>query len=101
MNLQEIKKIMELFDNSDIAKFSLKQEGFELKLQKAGATTYTTTALPQVSAQTPLVAPISAPAVAESATAGAEMGRTFYHVSDGGDILSLTKSRCSTLCECR
>ena len=62
MNLQEIKKIKELFDNSDIAKFSLKQEGFELKLQKAGATTYTTTALPQVSAQTPLVAPISAPA---------------------------------------
>lgn len=37
MNLQEIKKIMELFDNSDIAKFSIKQEGFELKLQKAGA----------------------------------------------------------------
>lgn len=36
MNLQEIKKIMELFDNSDIAKFSVKQEGFELKLQKAG-----------------------------------------------------------------
>ncbi|TLD96150.1 acetyl-CoA carboxylase biotin carboxyl carrier protein [Helicobacter jaachi] len=35
MNLQEIKKIMELFDNSDIAKFSIKQEGFELKLQKA------------------------------------------------------------------
>ncbi|STP14313.1 biotin carboxyl carrier protein [Helicobacter cinaedi] len=37
MNLQEIKKIMELFDNSDIAKFSIKQEGFELKLQKANA----------------------------------------------------------------
>lgn len=37
MNLQEIKKIMELFDNSDIAKFSIKQEGFELKLQKASA----------------------------------------------------------------
>lgn len=39
MNLQEIKKIMELFDNSDIAKFSIKQENFELKLQKAGANT--------------------------------------------------------------
>ncbi|MCX2717673.1 acetyl-CoA carboxylase biotin carboxyl carrier protein [Helicobacter sp. MIT 21-1697] len=37
MNLQEIKKIMELFDNSGIAKFSIKQEGFELKLQKTGA----------------------------------------------------------------
>lgn len=75
MNLQEIKKIMELFDNSDIAKFSLKQEGFELKLQKAGATTYTTTALPQVSAQTPLVAPISAPAVAESAPAAPSVAK--------------------------
>lgn len=37
MNLQEIKKIMELFDNSDIAKFSIKKDDFELKLQKAGA----------------------------------------------------------------
>lgn len=35
MNLQELKKIMELFSDSEITNFSMKQEGFELKLQKA------------------------------------------------------------------
>lgn len=43
MNLQEIKKIMELFDNSEIGKFCLKQEGFELKLQKQGVCSSTIT----------------------------------------------------------
>lgn len=65
MNLQEIKKIMELFDNSNIAKFSVKQEGFELKLQKAGACNVVQTA-PQVAAQ---IAPaVVTPAVSEVAT---------------------------------
>ena len=57
MNLQEIKKIMELFDNSGIAKFSIKQEGFELKLQKAGAcgsVTAVTQAPMQVISQSPV-----------------------------------------------
>ena len=65
MNLQEIKKIMELFDNSDIAKFSIKQEGFELKLQKAN-----TSVSGAVTAIAPApVAAISQTPVAESAPA--------------------------------
>ena len=57
MNLQEIKKIMELFDNSGIAKFSIKQEVFELKLLKAGAcgsVTAVTQAPMQVISQSPV-----------------------------------------------
>ncbi|TLD80394.1 acetyl-CoA carboxylase biotin carboxyl carrier protein [Helicobacter sp. MIT 05-5293] len=61
MNLQEIKKIMELFDNSDIAKFSIKQENFELKLQKAGANTQITT-IPATQMQNAPVASIPASA---------------------------------------
>lgn len=60
MNLQEIKKIMELFDNSDIAKFELKQESFELKLQKANITQ----PIPQQPAPQTLTAP--APAALEA-----------------------------------
>lgn len=66
MNLQEIKKIMELFDNSDIAKFSIKQEGFELKLQKAGANASAYGAVTAV-APAPAVAIPQAIAAAESA----------------------------------
>ncbi|RDU60558.1 acetyl-CoA carboxylase biotin carboxyl carrier protein [Helicobacter marmotae] len=62
MNLQEIKKIMELFDNSDIAKFELKQEGFELKLQKTGCNI--TQPIPQQPAPQTLTAP--APAALEA-----------------------------------
>ena len=34
MNLQEIKKLMEIFGNSQIAKLNLKDGEFELKLEK-------------------------------------------------------------------
>lgn len=34
MNLAELKKLIEMFDNSDIAKLSLKQSDFEIKLDK-------------------------------------------------------------------
>lgn len=34
MNLQEIKKLMELFSNSEIAKLNLKNGEFEIKLEK-------------------------------------------------------------------
>lgn len=56
MNLQELKKIMELFSDSEIANFSMKQEGFELKLQKASpnnTTTHTQTPVAPVSLQAP------------------------------------------------
>ena len=56
MNLQEIKKIMELFDHSAIAKFSLKQEGFELKLQKSGVCSNVST--PTIQTQSAIPAPI-------------------------------------------
>lgn len=69
MNLQEIKKIMELFDNSNIAKFQLKQEGFELKLQKATAGNIVHS-LPQVAPQiTTATAPATAENVAPAPTA--------------------------------
>ena len=38
MNTQELKKIVDLFDNSDAVKLSLKEDNFELKLEKASAT---------------------------------------------------------------
>ncbi|MDO7253217.1 acetyl-CoA carboxylase biotin carboxyl carrier protein [Helicobacter cappadocius] len=34
MNLAELKKLIEMFDNSDIARLSLKQSDFEIKLDK-------------------------------------------------------------------
>ncbi len=36
MNLQEIKKLMELFSSSEIAKLNLKNGEFEIKLEKYG-----------------------------------------------------------------
>lgn len=47
MNLQDVKKLMELFDNSQIAKFALKQEGFELKLEKPSTHTIQAQSIPQ------------------------------------------------------
>lgn len=63
MNLQEIKKLMELFDNSEIAKFEIKQEGFELKLQKPSqAVVALSQTLP---AQAPIIeSPQATPAIA-------------------------------------
>lgn len=75
MNLQEIKKIMELFDNSDIAKFSIKQEGFELKLQKAGACAQSVALAPQVLHSAPQVSQ-SLP-VAEASASKMETGGDF------------------------
>lgn len=76
MNLQEIKKVMELFDNSDIAKFSLKQEGFELKLQKAGANTQVISQQPQV-AITPSLPQSQAPQQTESKSANTDSKALF------------------------
>lgn len=51
MNLQEIKKLMEIFGNSQIAKLNLKDGEFELKLEK-----YTSPA-PVSTPQVPLATP--------------------------------------------
>lgn len=96
MNLQEIKKIMELFDNSDIAKFSVKQDGFELKLQKANALTIasTQTFAPQVPLPQPQVQALPessqapTPAPSSSDTSGhfitSPMVGTFYRSPSPG-----------------
>ena len=94
MNLQEIKKIMELFDNSNIAKFQLKQEGIELKLQKATACKVVQS-LPQVTTQTIPQAPVatessvpSAPQSASKESSGvfvtSPMVGTFYRSPSPG-----------------
>ncbi|WP_394950592.1 acetyl-CoA carboxylase biotin carboxyl carrier protein [uncultured Helicobacter sp.] len=54
MNLQEIKKLMEIFGNSQIAKLNLKDGEFELKLEK-----YTSIA-PVSAPQAPVVSPVVA-----------------------------------------
>lgn len=37
MNIQEIKKLLEMFDNSDSVKLKIINDGFEISLEKSGA----------------------------------------------------------------
>lgn len=77
MNLQEIKKIMELFDNSEIAKFQIKQEGFELKLQKANAAVLSLSQT-TLSNQTPAMEPtLAQPSPTPTLSAPKENGGIF------------------------
>lgn len=76
MNLAELKKLIEMFDNSDIVRLSLKQSDFEIKLDKQSAVLPSTSALQsQVSFTESVAAPqtpnISAPA---SVNTGSEKG---------------------------
>lgn len=48
MNLAEIKKLMEFFDERDIAKLSVKNGDFELKIEKYATPNTQTTTLPSV-----------------------------------------------------
>ena len=37
MNIQEIKKLLEMFDNSNSVKLKIVNENFEISLEKSGA----------------------------------------------------------------
>lgn len=61
MNLADIKRLIEIFNNSQIAKLSLREDNFELKLDKSYAPStpvaqapLTATAIPQATAQVDL-----------------------------------------------
>ncbi|MBR2494034.1 acetyl-CoA carboxylase biotin carboxyl carrier protein [Helicobacter sp.] len=97
MNLAEIKKLIEIFNSSSqIARLSIKQDNFELKLDKSNATALPVapvSAMPaahttQVQAQVPKVAADPAPAQTLESSVGASKGGdfitspmvgTFYH----------------------
>ncbi|MBR2111504.1 MAG: acetyl-CoA carboxylase, biotin carboxyl carrier protein, partial [Helicobacter sp.] len=87
MNLQEIKKLMEIFGNSQIAKLNLKDGEFELKLEKY--TSVAPVSVPQAPVVSPVVANeapqalVSTPAPAAPQAQGGEfitspMVGTFY-----------------------
>lgn len=92
MNLQEIKKLMEIFGNSQIAKLNLKDGEFELKLEKYTGTAPISTpqtptpALPAQAPQTP--APTESPASAPQTQGGdfitSPMVGTFYRCPSPG-----------------
>lgn len=64
MNLQEIKKLMELFSSSEIAKLNLKNGEFEIKLEKYGTSVIASAPV----ANTPIIsAPVSAPQIIQNA----------------------------------
>lgn len=97
MNLVEIKKLMEIFSSSDIAKLSLKQDNFELKLDKSATPSApfvvsAPASAPQAQPAAPSQAPAAPSAPQPSATpsapaSGSESGEyitspmvgTFYH----------------------
>lgn len=71
MNLAELKKLIEMFDNSDIVRLSLKQSDFEIKLDKQSSVLPQAPSLtPQISfaesTPTPQTPTISAPASANT-----------------------------------
>lgn len=60
MNLPEIKKLIEIFNtSSQITRLSLKQDNFELKLDKTPSTTH---AIPQATHQATMQTAVQAPA---------------------------------------
>lgn len=88
MNLAEIKKLIEIFNSSSqIARLSIKQDNFELKLDKSSAPALPAAHAPQAQALAPkAVEP--APAQALESSVGASKGGdfiaspmvgTFYH----------------------
>ncbi|PAF54464.1 acetyl-CoA carboxylase, biotin carboxyl carrier protein [Helicobacter sp. 13S00482-2] len=56
MNLAELKKLIEMFDNSDVARLSLKQSDFEIKLDKQPGCAQS---IPLVQPQTVVVEPLN------------------------------------------
>ena len=94
MNLQEIKKLMEIFGNSQIAKLNLKDGEFELKLEKYTSSAPTSApqapiATPPLPAQPPqATAPTESPASAPQAQSGdfitSPMVGTFYRCPSPG-----------------
>ncbi len=93
MNLADIKRLIEIFNNSQIAKLSLREDNFELKLDKSYAPStptaqspLATTAIPQATqAQLPLAQDSSTPPPSASSNAKSgdfitsPMVGTFYH----------------------
>lgn len=77
MNLQEIKKIMELFSDSEIASFSMKQEGFELKLQKQNLNSSVNAQSSMAPLQTPAMTTAQAPMAICPPTESKEVGGHF------------------------
>lgn len=80
MNLQEIKKLMEIFGNSQITKLNLKDGEFELKLEKGTHTA------PLSAPQAPTLAP--APSAAPQAPAHTESSASTPQPQSGDFITS-------------
>ena len=81
MNLQEIKKLMEIFGNSQIAKLNLKDGEFELKLEKY------TSSDPTIAPQAP-IAPPPLPAPTPQAPTPTEAPASAPHAQRGDFITS-------------
>ena len=94
MNLKEIKDLIEIFNKSEITKLQIKQDTFEIKLDK---NTTSIIAQPAQSVSTPINIPASTPAIqapAESTPAASTnssgdfilspMVGTFYHCPSPG-----------------
>lgn len=94
MNLKEIKDLIEIFNKSEITKLQIKQDTFEIKLDK---NTTSIIAQPTQSVSAPINIPASTPAIqapAESAPAASTnnsgdfilspMVGTFYHCPSPG-----------------
>lgn len=75
MNLAELKKLIEMFDSSDIVRLSLKQNDFEIKLDKqSGVIAPSAPVLqPQVALTESIAAP-QTPSSAPTSTGGSEKG---------------------------
>ncbi len=87
MNLKEIKELIEIFNKSDINQLKIKQDVFEIKLDKsAGYVSCSPQVMPAVSAPLIPQAPVhSEPAIPAPAASGSgdfilsPMVGTFYH----------------------
>lgn len=73
MNLAELKKLIEMFDNSDIVRLSLKQSDFEIKLDKQSGVSPSAPVLQPQVAFTESISTPQAPSSAPVST-GSEKG---------------------------
>lgn len=74
MNLAELKKLIEMFDNSDIVRLSLKQSDFEIKLDKQLGISPSTPAMQPQVAFTESVPSAQTPSISAPASTGSEKG---------------------------
>ncbi len=89
MNLKEIKDLVEIFNKSEITKLQIKQDTFEIKLDK---NTTSIIAQPAQSVSTPINIPASTPAIQTPAASTNNSGDfilspmvgTFYHCPSPG-----------------